>query len=195
MNLTEINSIEDMKALYENMEFQWIKGDDIGSAERYKNVVSSDTECFIEFISGKRINSNLMEEYMIYYPAPPKLNLPVSAEYVEIPKQSTVTSIVYSDENGRNEADESPIYKLLKKQKKNAVEVSIKLKLNLPSKELYDVLSTSFDDAEKEIIDFVLSGIDIDDIKSSLADSIKKTYYISEKKEVVKTTRQQANKK
>jgi hypothetical protein len=57
------------------------------------------------------------------------------------------------------------------------VDVSIKIKLNLPPKDLYTVLSGSFDDAEREIIDFVLDGVDIEDIKASLADSIKKSYY------------------
>ena len=57
------------------------------------------------------------------------------------------------------------------------VDVSIKIKLNLPPKDLYTVLSGSFDDAEREIIDFVLDGVDIEDIKTSLADSIKKSYY------------------
>jgi hypothetical protein len=49
--------------------------------------------------------------------------------------------------------------------------------LNLPPKDLYTVLSGSFEDAEREIIDFVLDGVDIEDIKASLADSIKKSYY------------------
>jgi hypothetical protein len=44
------------------------------------------------------------------------------------------------------------------------------------------VLSGSFDEAEKEIIDFVLDGVDIDSIKSSLAESIKKTYYSEQSK-------------
>jgi hypothetical protein len=57
------------------------------------------------------------------------------------------------------------------------VDVSIKIKLNLPPKDLYTVLSGSFEDAEREIIDFVLDGVDIEDIKTSLADSIKKSYY------------------
>jgi hypothetical protein len=92
-----------------------------------------------------------------------------------------VTSIVYNDE-AKQSKSESPIYKLLNKQKKNIVEVSIKLKLNLPPKELYGVLSSSFDDAEKEIIEFVLDGIDIDDIKKSLSDSIRKGYYNLETK-------------
>jgi hypothetical protein len=196
MNLAEIKTIDEVKALYNNMEFQWIKGDDVGAIESYKNVTSVGDDFFLEFNSGKRMNVNLVDEFLMYYPAPPKQDLGIKAEFVEVSKPSSVTSIIYNDTPTRNEFEESPIYKLLKKQKKNSVEVGIKLKLNLPSKELYGVLSSSFEDAEKEIIDFVLSGVDIDDIKASLADSIKRTYYVSEdKKETVKPARGQANKK
>lgn len=195
MNLAEVNNIEEVKDIYKNMEFQWIKGDDIGLIESYKNVAQVNDDYFIEFTSGKRMNINLADEFLMYYPAPPKRDLGISAEFVEIQKPSSVTSIVYDEAPPKNESEESPIYKLLKKQKKNSVEVSIKLKLNLPSKELYGVLSSSFEDAEKDIIDFVLSGVDIDDIKASLADSIKKTYYVLEKKEPIKAGKTQSNKK
>ena len=50
--------------------------------------------------------------------------------------------------------------------------------MNLPSKDLFGVLSSSFEDAEKEIINFVLDGVDIEDIKLALAESIKKNYYL-----------------
>jgi hypothetical protein len=59
------------------------------------------------------------------------------------------------------------------------VGISIKIELNLPSKELYGVLSSSFEDAESEIIKFVLDGVDIEDIKKSLSESIRKNYYSS----------------
>ena len=61
--------------------------------------------------------------------------------------------------------------------------------MNLPPKELYNVLLGSFEDAEKEIIDFVLDGIDINNIKKSLADSVKKSYY-SESSKNKKETRE-----
>lgn len=195
MNLVEIKTVDELRSMYSNMEFQWIKGDAVGSVESYKNVISAGDDFFVEFTSGNRMNTNLIDEFLMYYPAPPKQNIGIAAEYFEVNKPSSVTSIVYSDSSSGNQSDESPIYKLLKKQKKNSVEVSIKLKLNLPSKELYGVLSSSFDDAEKEIIDFVLSGVDIDDIKASLADSIRQTYYVSEKKETIKPAKTQANKK
>jgi len=183
MEVTEA-SIEEAKRFYSNMQFEWIKGDEIASREDFKDLVNVDGDTFVLFNSGKRINTSLLEEYMVYYPAQPKqLSIdpaPVNADFMEISK-STVTSIVYNDEVKQSKL-ESPIYKLLNKQKKNIVEVSIKLKLNLPPKELYGVLSSSFDDAEKEIIEFVLDGIDIDDIKKSLSDSIRKGYYNLETK-------------
>jgi len=183
MEVTEA-SIEEGKRFYSNMQFEWIKGEEITSREDFKDLVNVDGDTFVLFQSGKRINTSLLEEYMVYYPAQPKQlsidTIPVNADFMEISK-STVTSIVYNDEVKQSKS-ESPIYKLLNKQKKNIVEVSIKLKLNLPPKELYGVLSSSFDDAEKEIIEFVLDGIDIDDIKKSLSDSIRKGYYNLETK-------------
>lgn len=179
-------NLEELSSMYSNMEFQWIKGDDSLSIESFKRVNKVGESVFVEFESGKRINLELLEEYMTYFPAQPKLKQIDHREsdiIKAIPqsKTSSVTEVVYKDPQLFVDTD-SPIYKLLKKQKENIVEVSIKLKLNLPPKELYGVLSSSFDDADSEIINFVLDGIDIEDIKSSLADSIKKTYYSVNKK-------------
>ena len=180
MEVKEKN-LEDLRRKYEGMMFEWIKGDSSGSVNRYKEVKKIGDNFFIEFQEGGRINDDLVDEYTLYYPAPPQIQNPPSISE----KSSTVTSIVYNDAIPQSDPD-SPIYTLLRKQKKNMIEVSIKIELNLPSKDLYNVLSTSFEDAESEIIKFVLDGVDIEDIKKSLSDSIKRNYYsksIPEKKE------------
>jgi len=171
-------TLEDVISKYSGMEFQWIKGEDMSVTETYKSVNSNGEDVFILFNSGKRINLNLLDEYMVWFPANTRIPEPPTVNH-ELPRPKSepmVTSIQYSDQPNVS-FDESPIYKLLKKQKKNAVEVSIKLKLNLPSKDLYSVLCLSFDDAEKEIVDFVLDDVNIDDIKRSLGESIRKSYY------------------
>jgi len=172
------SSIEELVGRFSPMEFEWIKGDYASTREAFKSVSDDGGMKFIIFMSGKRINADLLDEFMIYFPAPPKQALPPQqpAKSQQAQKNSSVTSIVY-DDSGQNTSEDSPIYKLLKKQKKNPVEVGIKLKLNLPSKDLYIVLSSSFEDAEREIINFVLDGVDIEDIKRALAESIKKNYY------------------
>jgi hypothetical protein len=84
--------------------------------------------------------------------------------------------VVETNQVSEVEIEESPIYKLLKKQKNNWVSVTISLKLNLPPKSLYSVLVSSFDDAENEIIDYVTEGINIEDIRSALGKSILAYY-------------------
>lgn len=170
---TKEKNLEDLKLKYQGMMFEWIKGDLSGSTNLYKEIRQAGENFFIEFVEGGRINEDLVEEYTLFYPAPPQI------PQVQIPseKSSTVTSIVYGGSTSGISDLDSPIYNLLRKQKKNMVEVSIKIELNLPSKELYGVLSSSFEDAENEIIKFVIDGVDIEDIKKSLSESIKRNYY------------------
>jgi len=176
MEISE-QTINDARSYYSAFDYQWIKGDDIGTDEKYKDILLNGDLSFIEFQSGRRINSELLNEYAIMLPAQLAQVIPVNNQQIHTRpnEQTTVTSIIYED--SKISQNDSPIYKLLKKQKKNMVDVSIKIKLNLPPKDLYTVLSGSFEDAEREIIDFVLDGVDIEDIKASLADSIKKSYY------------------
>jgi hypothetical protein len=185
MEISE-QTINDARSYYSAFDYQWIKGDDIGMDEKYRDIVLNGDLSFIEFQSGKRLNSELLNEYVIMLPSQPAQAIPVNIPQIQprSNEQTSVTSIIYDD--SKIPQNDSPIYKLLKKQKKNMVDVSIKIKLNLPPKDLYTVLSGSFDDAEREIIDFVLDGVDIEDIKTSLADSIKKSYY--EKVEKAKTS-------
>lgn len=182
MEITEKN-IQEARVFYSAFDFEWIKGENATMSEKFKDVTLNEDLMFIEFQSGKRINVELIPEFMLMLPSPPvqlQQTQPKQIETSSLNQGFAVTSIQYEDSKNTN--SESPIYKLLKKQKKNMVEISIKLKLNLPPRDLYSVLSGSFDEAEKEIIDFVLDGVDIDSIKSSLAESIKKTYYSEQSK-------------
>ena len=172
---TKEKNLEDLTLKYRGMMFEWIKGDLAGSTNLFKEVKQTGENFFIEFQEGGRINEDLVEEYTLFYPSPLQLQSPQPQTTPE--KSSTVTSIVYGGSSQNSYETDSPIYNLLRKQKKNMVEVSIKIELNLPSKELYGVLSTSFEDAENEIIKFVIDGVDIEDIKKSLSESIKRNYY------------------
>lgn len=172
---TKEKNLEDLKLKYQGMIFEWIKGDLSGTSNVFKEIKQNGDNFFIEFVEGGRINEDLVEEYTLFYPAPPQLQAPPIQSSLE--KSSSVTSIVYGESSGGSSDPDSPIYNLLRKQKKNMVEVSIKIELNLPSKELYGVLSSSFEDAENEIIKFVIDGVDIEDIKKSLSESIKRNYY------------------
>jgi len=195
--VTNEQSTQDLHHKYSNLDFQWIKGENLSAVENYKDISTNGDFTFIDFMSGRKINIDLLDEYMVSFPAiPPEQpkNLPAPKQETPVSKpDSSVTDIVYED--SKSPQNDSPIYKLLKKQKKNMVEVSIKIKLNLPPKELYSVLLSSFEDAEKEITEFVLDGVDIENIKNSLAESVKKSYYTdSPKPSSDKTTTKKINK-
>lgn len=182
-------SLEEIQDFFQSKDFQWLKGDQMGNIEKFKAIEKDDSTglIFISFRSGGRMNVELVQEYMDVFPSqnidfgavattttqtPTQIKPDISTQPNK--KTNTVSSIQLS---------ESPIYSLLKKQKTNWVNVNITLKLNLPSKNLYGVLATSFEEADREIVNFVTEGIDIDDIKSALGDSI--LAYYDKKKNLV----------
>lgn len=185
-------SPEELHEKFSAFDFTWIKGDNTGNTERYVRIAANDPNGpkFAVFQSGNRINVELINEFMTTFPKAPSDVMFETAQPVNIPApqpqqfqqmqnkakvETSVQSISYAESQNIN--SESPIYKLLAKQKKNLVDVNIKLKINLPSRDLYNVLIDSFEGAEDEVIEFIINGIEIDDIKKSLADSIKKNYY------------------
>jgi hypothetical protein len=56
------------------------------------------------------------------------------------------------------------------------VDVDLRLSINLPPKSLWDVLMGSFEDAEKDILEYVTKDLDIEVVRQSLRESIKEIY-------------------
>jgi len=175
-------SLEEIQNFFQSKDFQWLKGDQMGNIEKFKSIEKDDSTglIFISFKSGGRMNVELVQEYMDVFPSQ---NIDFSAVATSNPQPSPQSKPDSSTQTNKKsntvssvQLSESPIYSLLKKQKTNWVNVNITLKLNLPSKNLYGVLTTSFEEADREIVNFVTEGIDIDDIKSALGDSILSYY-------------------
>ena len=174
-------SLEEIESNLKNSDFQWIKGEDVGKIEKFKGIVEEAGNKFLTFHGGGRINLNLLNEFMDTFPSSPvRFDSAPSVEALKPQKRGTVNSVDYSSTASVG-VEESPIYKLLKKQKPNWVNVNINLKLNLPTKSLYNVLITSFEDAESEIVNYITEGVEIEDIKNAIAESIKISFYESKK--------------
>ena len=153
--------------------YKWTKGDNSGSVSEYESVFKDPTTgiIWINFRGGTRINYNLLNEYMMQIePSAIIHNEPISQNNLPI------KNVMLSESKAKVPDLENPIVSLLQKQKPNWVEVGINLKLNLPTKSLYNVLTSSFDDAEEEIIEFVVRDLDIEIIKESLRINIKDIY-------------------
>ena len=169
-------SVEILTNRYTNHDFQWIKGENLMNVVSFDTVTQQDDQFYIHFKGGSRINYNILEEYMTWYPTQRVEPRPAPTPAPQ--SQASVSSIKFGDTGAPvNEASQSPIYNLLARQKKKPVEIEFKIKVPLPSKDLFNVLTSSFDDAENEIVQFIIDSIDIDDIRNTLSKSIRENYY------------------
>ena len=169
-------SVEILTNRFANHDFQWIKGENLMNVVSFDIVTQQDDEFYIHFKDGSRINYNILEEYMTWYPSQRIEPRPAPTPVPQ--SQASVSSIKFGDAGSSvNEASQSPIYNLLARQKKKPVEIEFKIKVPLPSKDLFNVLTSSFDDAENEIVQFIIDSIDIDDIRNTLSKSIRENYY------------------
>lgn len=180
-NLQELD-LENLDLELRPFSYKWTKGDNNGNVCEYENLFKDPATgiIWINFKGGTRINYSLLNEYMIQidrvHQLPPSS---IVSKNSRIPDpQIVVKNVMLADNytSSKEIKDENPIVSLLQKQKPNWVEVGIKLKLNLPTKNLYNVLTSSFEDAEKEIIEFVVNDLDLEIIKDSLRINIKEIY-------------------
>jgi hypothetical protein len=153
--------------------YKWTKGDNAGNVCEYESIFKDPTTgiVWINFKGGTRINYSLVNEYMMQIDSS---SIVQSAPVIE--HQVPVKNVMLSEGKTKIKVSDNPIVSLLEKQKPNWVEVGINLKLNLPTKNLYNVLNSSFEDAEDEIIEFVVRDLDIEIIKESLRINIKDIY-------------------
>jgi hypothetical protein len=171
-NIEEID-IEILDNELKKFLYKWTKGDNNGEICEYENLFKDPTTgiIWINFKGGTRINYSLLNDFMMEIePSSIKQGLPEQIASVPI------RNVMLSEVKPKAILPDNPIVSLLQKQKPNWVEVGINLKLNLPTKNLYNVLTSSFEDADEEIIEFVVKDLDIELIKESLRINIRDIY-------------------
>ena len=171
-NIEEID-IEHLDKELSPFVYKWTKGDNDGEICEYENLFKDPTTgiIWINFKGGSRINYLLLNDFMLQI-EPSSVKQGATEQLASLP----IRNVMLSDNKSKVTLPDNPIVSLLHKQKANWVEVGINLKLNLPTKNLYNVLTSSFEDAEEEIIEFVVRDLDIELIKDSLRINIKDIY-------------------
>jgi len=172
-NMEEID-VEFLDRELKSFLYKWTKGDNSGTVCEYESVFKDPTTgiIWINFKGGSRINYALLNEYMMQIDSSSIVHNEPVVQNSNLP----IKNVMLSESKAKVPDLENPIVSLLQKQKPNWVEVGINLKLNLPTKNLYNVLTSSFDEAEEEIIEFVVRDLDIEIIKESLRINIKDIY-------------------
>jgi len=185
--------LSELKEDYSQSSYQWIKGENISQVQHYKDLVIENGKTYVLFTDGNRMSTDLLEEFMIrvekgyeevILDTTPQENEPQNISKSSVkPRESEQKKSIVIEEN--------PIFSLLSKQKENWVDVDLKLSINLPPKSLWDILISSFDDAEKDILEFVTKDLDIEVVRQSLRESIKEIYKKQKNPTSVKNVRSQ----
>jgi hypothetical protein len=188
------------------MQYQWIKGERLGEIE----VLDKTDEEWVYFSSGRRISSTLMSEYMLpinEYDKPMNIPGQVSTSSYSFQSEDDDKTIrdaegnVYTPpspvlENKRqpnrqvqpiNEEPKrkeiNPIQLLLNQASKDEIDVSIDIKIKIPKKAVYALISESFDtDIDKQIKEMVSEDINFEKMKQVILESVDNTiknYYKS----------------
>ena len=180
-NLEEMD-IELLSNELKIFSYKWTKGDHDGKVCDFDSVFKDPTTgiVWVNFTDGTRINYELLNQYMMQIDknvsyVSPITNAPIIEQNINY-NQTPVRNVMLPDNSNTRTESSNPIISLLEKQKPNWVNVDISLKLNLPTKSLYNVLTSSFEDADNEIIEFVVKDLDLEIIKESLRINIKEIY-------------------
>jgi hypothetical protein len=148
----------------EPIKLQWIKGDKIGNVE----IISGTDSEWTLFESGARISTSLINEFMI----PITIHDPVldfNSAISSVPQQSN------RRETKQPKTEKSPIRILFDKQKNaDKVTLNISIDITVPKKDMFDILSVSFESEEvvKELNSFIVDQIKDDQVKESINHSI-----------------------
>ncbi len=170
----EKDKIENTTEITKPIYWQWIKSDDRGKVVTFKDVGVE----WITFNEGGRIATGLRDEFLQPLDSDIAGELVGSATFGVAPGITTSSSSISRIGIGQTEPTDqpkSPIRILFDKQKKNnEVGLILEFPINIPSIEIYDLMSTSFDSEEvnEELQSFILDQLSKDEISDCLFNSI-----------------------
>lgn len=173
--------------------YQWIKGEKVGTIEE----VDKQQDGFIYFKSGRRINSDLLNEYLMLSgegAIPLKEDLETKQALIdpalglkEAGKADPAAGLKVAGQstpNPNTAIPDSPIRALLNKMgdsSKDTIEISLTIPVKIPKAEMYSIMEESFGEEVLEgIKGLALSQIDENRVYKELKDIVEnkvKNYY------------------
>ena len=171
----EKDKIENTTEITKPIYWQWIKSDDRGKVVTFKDVGVE----WITFNEGGRIATELRDEFL------QQLDSDIAGEYINTSNAIDPLNVGGAPRSTQEitgdviipalDTTPSPIRILFDKQKKNnKVKLILEFPINIPSIEIYDLMSTSFDSEEvnEELQSFILDQLSKDEISDCLSNSI-----------------------
>ena len=177
-NIMKEKNEKTREEIYSSASFEWVKTDRAGDICKFKNFkIENDCE-YVIFTDNTRIKTSFIgdivllhsneEDILISNFLTPNVDMQKKPESTIKPESKNVES--------QKQELHNPIHALLSKAKLEQREINIKIRVNLPSKQFYDVITESFENGNTEVVKFISTQISGDTILSSLEHAIKEKY-------------------
>jgi hypothetical protein len=177
--------------------FQWLKGERAGEFVKWDGTIKEDGPLnFLIFTDGSRGNEDLLNDFFIEVPSenePFYITEKMERQYAQ--DVQTLNNHLHNSHElkqqdpfpipGNFEANSKPdsaIGKLLKDSKKTKSSIGISIVVDIPPVDLMKVLSDSYEDGEKQVLDYLSSSLNTEDIKRQIAHQIWVNSFSKKKK-------------
>ncbi len=160
-------------------KFQWIKGDNFGNVVE----VSHEDNEFYYFTNGSQIYKSVHREFLMQVQGT-ELPLPAANEAHVINKATSIPASIISQSieqtpptPQKSESRETPLEKLiLKLSQKNVESINVKLGINIPKKEVVEMLIDNSDESRDEILESItkmaVAQITIDKLQDFITEEV-----------------------
>ena len=170
--------------------YQWIKGEKAGDVVKSNGdtILEGNIE-FLIFTNGSRCNTSLLGDMLVEVASEnPDDLLMMSNEMapqpvvVEQPKVSKPKPVERKEPQiaQKTHSIESPLVSLLSSSKKTKEKVIITVDVELPPADLLKVVAASFDEGEKQILNYLINGLSAEQneaIRKQIAETIMTTIF------------------
>lgn len=160
--------------------YQWVLGEDFGKVVKTNgDIISEDGDTYIMFTDGSRANTSLIGEYLMLLENPnePLVMLNELSPQPVVRKQPQQPVQKQEKQIDKIQKQQSPIEILLKGSKKRNVAINLKLDIELPPDSLINVLKESYKNSKDEILNYIISNINDDYVKSKIKEHVQKILF------------------
>ena len=151
----------------QNITYQWVKGERFGDIVTVSEKQKDKTWLYFE--DGSRINPSLIGEFLL------KIEKPNQTLSVNNNNSHTISNTKPITQDAINEPTIMGKM-ILKMSKKNVVNVPIQININIPTPDLYNMLSGGMEeeDLNEEIISMALQQIEINNLQEYIKENVSK---------------------
>lgn len=166
--------------------FQWTKGDYLGDIESWTGEMTNDDEMsFFVFESGRSANAELINDFFVSIVSPnePMIEADMMVgTVIKKPRVKHAAPVAKSIAPPPKREEVNPIFALLEKSIKSDTAEELTLNIQLPPKDLIKVISSSFDDGEETVLNYLISQISVEEIQNQIKEQLRISLFLPKNK-------------